>query len=321
MELRLRPVGQPIRSGAHRLGPWGAPIGSAALSPRAAGPSPPEASLQEALSALRLRTRSTTRSTPWHTPCRPGCRPSRHGSATTHPIDPSRPPSGQHHARYGRLPLLHVCSACPPAPPPRSVGARPRSGLGSGPRYMTRVTLFCTRFACNSRMSVCFLTRATCKNVRQNLIPRATAYRSRQPGGDGRHHPLAAAAGGRSPGPRRGRAVRALPLGSGRCGAGGYRGGGGGGTTPAEEGGGAGGCGVAGRQTPPPWTSWRKVEADRPIWCAGLRTLPIVPNPPKFAEPVCVPAHPLLHLVASFVSRAFVQWVCRAPGSRAVQGR
>ena len=29
--------------------------------------------------------------------------------------------------------------------------------------------------ACNSRMSVCFLTRATCKNVRQNLIPRATA--------------------------------------------------------------------------------------------------------------------------------------------------
>ena len=30
--------------------------------------------------------------------------------------------------------------------------------------------------ACNSRMSVCFLTRATCKNVRQNLIPRATAY-------------------------------------------------------------------------------------------------------------------------------------------------
>ena len=32
------------------------------------------------------------------------------------------------------------------------------------------------RFACNSRMSVCFLTRAKCKNVRQNLIPRATAY-------------------------------------------------------------------------------------------------------------------------------------------------
>ena len=35
-----------------------------------------------------------------------------------------------------------------------------------------------TRFACNSRMSVCFLTRATCRNVRQNLIPRATAYPS-----------------------------------------------------------------------------------------------------------------------------------------------
>ena len=33
----------------------------------------------------------------------------------------------------------------------------------------------CTRNACNSRMSVYFLTRATCKNVRQNLIPRATA--------------------------------------------------------------------------------------------------------------------------------------------------
>ena len=25
-------------------------------------------------------------------------------------------------------------------------------------------------------MSVCFLTRTTCKNVRQNLIPQATAY-------------------------------------------------------------------------------------------------------------------------------------------------
>ena len=47
-------------------------------------------------------------------------------------------------------------------------------GLGSGPRYMIRVTLF--YFACNSRMSVCFVTRATCKNVRQNLRPRATAY-------------------------------------------------------------------------------------------------------------------------------------------------
>ena len=33
-----------------------------------------------------------------------------------------------------------------------------------------------SRNACDSRMSVCFLTRATCKNVRQNLIPRATAY-------------------------------------------------------------------------------------------------------------------------------------------------
>ena len=58
---------------------------------------------------------------------------------------------------------------------------------------MIRVTLFCTLResentrtcenctrnacnACNSCMSVCFLTRATCKNVRQNLIPRATAY-------------------------------------------------------------------------------------------------------------------------------------------------
>ena len=32
-----------------------------------------------------------------------------------------------------------------------------------------------TRFVCDCRMSVCFLTRATCKNVRQNLMPRATA--------------------------------------------------------------------------------------------------------------------------------------------------
>ena len=30
-------------------------------------------------------------------------------------------------------------------------------------------------WACDSRISVYFLTRATCKNVRQNLIPRATA--------------------------------------------------------------------------------------------------------------------------------------------------
>ena len=29
---------------------------------------------------------------------------------------------------------------------------------------------------CDSRMAVCCLTRATSKNVRQNLIPRATAY-------------------------------------------------------------------------------------------------------------------------------------------------
>ena len=62
--------------------------------------------------------------------------------------------------------------------------------VGSGPRYMICVILFCmlsksettrtcencTRNTCNYRMSVCFLTRATCKNVRQNLIPRATAY-------------------------------------------------------------------------------------------------------------------------------------------------
>ena len=50
--------------------------------------------------------------------------------------------------------------------------------LGSGPTYMIRVARFArfARNACDSRMSVCFLTRATCKNVRQNLIPRATAY-------------------------------------------------------------------------------------------------------------------------------------------------
>ena len=40
----------------------------------------------------------------------------------------------------------------------------------------TRTCENCTRNACDSRMSVWFLTRATCKNVRQNLIPRATAY-------------------------------------------------------------------------------------------------------------------------------------------------
>ena len=32
------------------------------------------------------------------------------------------------------------------------------------------------RIARDSRMAVGFLTRATCKNVRQNLIPRAIAY-------------------------------------------------------------------------------------------------------------------------------------------------
>ena len=73
--------------------------------------------------------------------------------------------------------------------------------LGSGPRYMICVTLFCTmrvskntrtcenstlfkehtdmrtRKACNSYMSMCSLTCSTCKNVLQNLIPQATAYR------------------------------------------------------------------------------------------------------------------------------------------------
>ena len=66
------------------------------------------------------------------------------------------------------------------------------SVLGSFPRYMICVTLFCMlreskntrtsenftqkRNACNSRLSVCFLTCAKYKNLRQNLIPRATAY-------------------------------------------------------------------------------------------------------------------------------------------------
>ena len=31
------------------------------------------------------------------------------------------------------------------------------------------------RNACDFRMAVCFFTRSTCKNVRQNLIPQATA--------------------------------------------------------------------------------------------------------------------------------------------------
>ena len=35
----------------------------------------------------------------------------------------------------------------------------------------------CHTIACDSHMALCFLTRATCKNVRQNLIPWATAYR------------------------------------------------------------------------------------------------------------------------------------------------
>ena len=48
--------------------------------------------------------------------------------------------------------------------------ARCLCSLGSGPRYMICVTLFCT--LCESENA---RTRATCKNVRQNLIPRATA--------------------------------------------------------------------------------------------------------------------------------------------------
>ena len=64
--------------------------------------------------------------------------------------------------------------------------------LGSGPRYMICVTLLCTlckseNTRCTSqktlgtrkthaRMATCFLTRSTCKNVLQNLIPLATAY-------------------------------------------------------------------------------------------------------------------------------------------------
>ena len=87
--------------------------------------------------------------------------------------------------------------------------ARAKWPLGSGPRYMICVTLFCTlresentrtcenctrntracenctrntracenctRNASDSRISVCFLTRTLRKNVRQNLTPRATA--------------------------------------------------------------------------------------------------------------------------------------------------
>ena len=71
--------------------------------------------------------------------------------------------------------------------------------VGSGQRYMICVTHFCTLhesnntrpcenhisftrpcenhtcFACDSRIGVCCLTRATYKNVRQNLTPLATA--------------------------------------------------------------------------------------------------------------------------------------------------
>ena len=63
------------------------------------------------------------------------------------------------------------------------------SWLGSGPRYIICVTLFArcasqktychawhARIACYSRMAVGILTSATCKNMRQNLIPLATAY-------------------------------------------------------------------------------------------------------------------------------------------------
>ena len=69
-----------------------------------------------------------------------------------------------------------------------------QGSIGSGPRYMICVILFCTlrksentrtcknctcftctRFACISSMSVCFLTGTTCKKVWQNLIPLATA--------------------------------------------------------------------------------------------------------------------------------------------------
>ena len=43
-------------------------------------------------------------------------------------------------------------------------------------QQFSRVSVFSdSRFACNSRMSVCFLTLTTCKNVLQNLIPRDIA--------------------------------------------------------------------------------------------------------------------------------------------------
>ena len=40
--------------------------------------------------------------------------------------------------------------------------------------FLTCLCVFC--LACNSSMSVCFLTHTMCKNVRQNLIPWATAW-------------------------------------------------------------------------------------------------------------------------------------------------
>ena len=90
--------------------------------------------------------------------------------------------------------LFTVKSACRVGPE-QSVtagSARPAAtdrGRAPCTRQWPEVYENCTRLACNSRMSVClacnsrmsvcFLTRATCKNVRQNLIPRATAYRAR----------------------------------------------------------------------------------------------------------------------------------------------
>ena len=46
--------------------------------------------------------------------------------------------------------------------------------VGSGQRYIICVTRCASQKACNSDMSVCFLTCTKCKNVRQNLIPSAT---------------------------------------------------------------------------------------------------------------------------------------------------
>ena len=66
------------------------------------------------------------------------------------------------------VPTMTLISALAPPLPARRV-ADPKLPESCPPR---------TRNACNSRTSVCFLTRATCQNVRQNLIPRATAYRA-----------------------------------------------------------------------------------------------------------------------------------------------